>query len=164
MDFGDGVVSIVMSSNPTSPLAAARLTSTVAVTLCPSLGLWYGPYASASNAIDNQSHTFYLQPNSCQFRHNYYSIFWLHLRITPEIQTECQWGCLHMTIQPGCLVWLPAYSANALNLFFLSTNYIWWWFNKGKLEASIGREKMGIKINQDSVDFYKRHKYRKWGN
>jgi len=47
--FGDGAVCTVTSSNPSCPLAAAAMTSTVAIMLSPSTGLWYGPYSSANN-------------------------------------------------------------------------------------------------------------------
>jgi len=37
---GDGAVCVVTSSNPSCPLAAALMTSTVADVTCPSVGLW----------------------------------------------------------------------------------------------------------------------------
>jgi len=37
--FGDGAVATVTSSNPSSPLAAELVTSTVAVSVYPSVGL-----------------------------------------------------------------------------------------------------------------------------
>ena len=53
MCFGDAAVCTVTSSNPSSPLAATLVTSIVAITLSPSLGLWYGPYGSPGHTINS---------------------------------------------------------------------------------------------------------------